>query len=185
MKDDLDSFFAEFQKTQNPWSAIYQNCLSIQEKYKPQLERNDYTLNANKIITHYKNGLSTSAAAWCVITLCQLKKEILDTSDITIKSANNQNPLERDLLIALNLPGEHLGERDIIWQSLRNDFSFNTSGNLDQKFLQALQSCPNETHDNSNPLNKIKRQSSLYYELFSLFTHLIQSKHSPDRDMQP
>ncbi|UVJ44896.1 hypothetical protein NVV94_04750 [Pseudomonas sp. LS1212] len=183
MKNDIDSFFAEIQKKQGPWKAIYNKCLSVQEKYKPRLLSHDYAFNINKIMAHYENGLSTSATAWCIITLCQLKTDIVNTTNIANKNTNNQNPLDRDLLIALNLPGEHLDEGKIIWRSLRDDFSFNTSRKLNNKLLKELRSHFSETLESYTTLNSIKRHSSIYCDLFSLFIHLMYGEHNPEGDL--
>lgn len=95
--------------------ALYGQCLSLLSESKSSDGRYGYISKLNKSLKCEREGKIGDARAWGILTLCDLTDEVVKVREQLVASSIGFSPLERDLKIALSLPGEQTECNEIDW----------------------------------------------------------------------
>jgi hypothetical protein len=159
--------------------AMYGQCLSLLAESESSDGRYDYISKLNKSLKCKMEGKIGDARAWGILTLCDLADEVVKVREQLVASSIGFSPLERDLKIALNLPGEQTSCNEIDWTA----FGFCGVESIHGRTVdctqvrERLESSMITLSDDKNfsSLEELRELSSLYIDVLTMLSRLGRS----------
>jgi hypothetical protein len=154
--------------------AMYGQCLSLLAESESLVGRYDYISKLNKSLKCEREGKIGDARAWGVLTLCDLADEVVKVREQMVASSIGFSHLERDLKIALSLPGEQIECNEIDWTA----FGFCSVGSTHGRAIdrtqvrERLENSMVTLSDDKNfsSLEELRGLSSLYIDLLTMLS---------------
>jgi len=133
---------------------------------------NDLINGLSTIVDYVKKECFQDTIKLAFLVLLYLTNEIVEARDLLESAGTNQNPLDRDINLALFLPGEKLDERDICWpnptlRGARRDHACSRAVQLVSSLLDQHSLTLMDPHQKNLPL-RLKFMSSAYEAVLSL-----------------
>lgn len=172
MRQYIDFLFNELYPQQGTNGATYEKCFSLFAESENSTE-SGYLFKLNKSLQCEKERRNGDARAWCILTLCDLAGEIVKTRDQLLTSSAEFNPLEIDLKIALNLPGDKIENDEVHWHAFglgveSMDIKAVDIAQIRERLEKSMITIPN--NPDSGPLDELNRLSSLYVEVLAMLS---------------
>lgn len=172
MRQYIDFLFNELYPQQGAKGATYEKCFSLFAESE-SLTESGYLFKLNKSLQCEKDGRNGDAHAWGILTLCDLAGEIIKTREQLLTSSAEFNPLDIELKIALNLPGEKIENDEIHWHAFGLGVESMDSqavyiAKVRERLEKIIITIPNNPV--SGPLDELNRLSSLYVEVLAMLS---------------
>lgn len=176
MRQHIDFLFGELYPQHGAKDATYDKCFSLFTESESSNEQCGYFFKLNKLLQREREGKRGDARAWGILTLCDLADEIVKIREQLLANSVNFNPLDMDLKMALNLPGEQIACNEIHWPA----FGFGSVENMGvraadigqvrERLEKIMITMPK--NQNVGPLEELGKLSSIYVDVLAMLSRL-------------
>lgn len=171
MRQNIDFLFTELYSQRGAKDTTYDRCFSLFDESENSNEQCGYFFKLNKSLQCEIAGKGEDARAWGILALCCLTDEIVKIREQLLANNINLNPLDIDLQIALNLPGEQIECYEIYWPAFDFGYVENTGNKtvdiaqVRERLEKSMMLMPE--NKNFDPLGELSRLSSFYIDVLA------------------